>query len=93
MGLASPASSVVIAASVEPEDLGVANGMGATMMNIGMLTGIQTMFTMLGDGREPADFAIVFVFGGAVAAVGLVGGWMIRSTATPRPPRSPGEVA
>jgi EmrB/QacA subfamily drug resistance transporter len=93
MGLASPASSVVIAASVEPEDLGVANGMGATMMNIGMLTGIQAMFTMLGDGREPADFATVFVFGGAVAAAGLVGGWMIRSTPAGSPSPAPDQVA
>jgi len=85
MGLASPASAVVIAASVEPEDLGVANGMGATMMNIGMLTGIQTMFTLLGDGREPADFALVFAFGGVVAAIGLVGAWMIRSSPVDTP--------
>jgi EmrB/QacA subfamily drug resistance transporter len=81
MGLASPATAVVIAGSVEPEDLGVANGMGATMMNIGMLTGIQVMFTVLGDGREPADFARTFTVGAVVAAAGLIGGWMIRSSA------------
>lgn len=79
MGLASPSYSTVIAGAVEPRDLGIANGMGSTMMNIGMLTGIQSMFALLGDGRAPDDFAGVFAFGGAVAAVGIVGGAMIRS--------------
>jgi len=80
MGLASPSYTTTIAAAVEPKDLGVANGMGTTMMNIGMLTGIQAMFTVLGDGRGPDDFALTFAFGGVVAAVGLVGGLMVTST-------------
>ena len=80
MGLASPSYSTAVAGSVEPKDLGTANGINATMMNIGMLTGIQAMFTVLGDGREPSDFATVFFFGGAVASIGLVGGLMVRST-------------
>ncbi|MEO1061169.1 MAG: MFS transporter [Actinomycetota bacterium] len=80
MGIASPAYATCIAGAVDPEDLGIANGMGSTMMNIGMLTGIQAMFTVLGDGRAPDDFAVVFAFGGVVAALGLVGGLMVRST-------------
>lgn len=79
MGLASPSYTTTIAAAVEPKDLGVANGMGTTMMNIGMLTGIQAMFTVLGDGRGPDDFALTFAFGGVVAALGLVGGLMVTS--------------
>jgi MFS family permease len=84
MGLASPSYSTVLAGAVDPGDLGVANGMGTTLMNIGMLTGIQAMFTVLGDGRSPDDFAIVFAFGGVVAALGIIGGLMI--TSTPRQP-------
>jgi MFS family permease len=84
MGLASPAYTTAIAGAVEPEDLGIANGMGATMMNIGMLSGIQTMFTILGDGRAPEDFAQVFAFGAVVAAVGLVGGLMVRPSGARR---------
>ena len=68
------------AGAVDPSDLGVANGLGTTMMNIGMLTGIQAMFTLLGDGRSPDDFARAFAVGGAVAAVGIVGGLMVTST-------------
>ena len=80
MGLASPSYATAVAGSVEPRDLGMANGIASTMMNIGMLTGIQAMFTVLGDGREPSDFATVFLFGGAVAALGIVGGAMVRPT-------------
>jgi EmrB/QacA subfamily drug resistance transporter len=80
MGIASPAYATSIAGAVDEEDLGIANGMGSTMMNIGMLTGIQAMFTVLGDGRAPDDFATVFAFGGVVASLGLVGGLMVRST-------------
>ena len=47
MGLATPSYSTLIAGSVDPADMGIANGMGSTMMNIGMLTGIQAMFTVL----------------------------------------------
>lgn len=79
MGLASPSYSTTVAAAVDPGDMGIANGMSSTFMNIGMLTGIQAMFTVLGDGREPDDFATVFAFGGVVAAFGLVGGLMVRS--------------
>src|SRR5690606_19365786 len=50
MGLSSPSYQTAIANAVEPNDLGIANGMGSTRMNIGMLAGIQTMFTVLGDG-------------------------------------------
>jgi EmrB/QacA subfamily drug resistance transporter len=83
MGLASPSYATVLAGSVDPGDLGIANGMGSTFMNIGMLTGIQAMFTVLGDGREADDFSRVFAFGGAVAALGLVGAFMVRSTVRP----------
>lgn len=73
MGLSSPSYQTAIASAVEPGDLGIANGMGSTLMNIGMLAGIQTMFTVLGDGRQPADFAMTFGVGAIAAAAGLVG--------------------
>lgn len=79
LGIASPSYATVIAGAVEPADLGIASGMNATVMNIGMLTGIQAMFVTLGDGREPADFALVFGLGGAVAAIGLIGALAVRS--------------
>jgi EmrB/QacA subfamily drug resistance transporter len=80
MGLASPSYATAVAGVVEPRDLGVASAMNSTMMNIGMLTGIQTMFVVLGDGRDPSDFARVYLFGGAVATLGIIGALMV----TPR---------
>lgn len=81
MGLASPSYSTAVANAVDIADLGVANGMSSTLMNIGMLSGIQTMFTVLGDGRAPDDFARVFAFGGVVAALGIGGALMMRRPA------------
>ena len=80
MGLASPSYATTIAAAVDDGDLGIANAMGTTMMNIGMLTGIQTMFVVLGDGRSPDDFATVFAVGAVVTSLGLVGGAMVTSS-------------
>ncbi len=80
MGLASPSYATTMAAAVDDGDLGIANAMGTTMMNIGMLTGIQTMFVVLGDGRSPDDFATVFAVGAVVTSLGLVGGAMVTSS-------------
>lgn len=78
MGLASPSYSTAVANAVDVKDLGVANGMSSTLMNIGMLTGIQSMFVILGDGRAPDDFARTFIFGAIVAGVGSAGALMMR---------------
>lgn len=79
MGLASPSYSTAVANAVEPHDLGVANGMSSTLMNIGMLSGIQSMFVVLGDGRGPDDFARTFLFGGIVAGIGSIGALIMRN--------------
>jgi len=46
-------------------------------VNIGILSGIQTSFVVLGDGREPADFARTFLIGGVVAGIGGLGALMM----------------
>ena len=63
--------------AVDSADLGIANGMSSTVMNIGMLTGIQSMFTVLGEGRDPRDFVRTFIVGALVAGVGSVGALMM----------------
>ena len=75
LALKSPRGATYIATA--PGDLGIANGMGSTVMNIGMLAGIQTMFTVLGDGRDPGDFALTFVVGSIAAAAGLAGAMLM----------------
>lgn len=82
MGIASPSYATTIASAVDEADLGIANGMGSTVMNIGMLTGIQSMFVVLGDGRDPSDFMVVFLVGTAVAALSTVGGLIVRPRAS-----------
>jgi MFS family permease len=78
-GVASPAYATTVAGAVDPADLGVANGMSTTMMNLGTLTGIQLMFLLLGDDRTAGRFAFVFCFGAAVAALSALGGVVVRS--------------
>ncbi|MDY7106544.1 MAG: MFS transporter [Actinomycetota bacterium] len=78
LGISAPSYNTTLADAVDPEDLGIANGMGTTLMNIGMVTGIQAMFVVLGEGRDPGDFATVFVFGGIVAALGIAGALVVR---------------
>ena len=77
MGLASPSYSIAVANAVDSADLGIANGMSSTLMNIGMLTGIQSMFTVLGEGRDPSDFVRTFIVGACVAGIGSVGALMM----------------
>jgi len=77
MGFASPSYSTAVANAVDVADLGIANGMSSTLMNIGMLTGIQSMFTVLGEGRAPDDFARTFIVGAIVAGLGSVGALMM----------------
>lgn len=72
-GAASPSYSTAVAAVVDSADLGVANGMSSTLMNIGTLSGIQTMFVVLGDSRSNAMFARVFWVGAIAATVSLIG--------------------
>jgi MFS family permease len=81
MGSASPAYVTTIAGAVDRADLGVANGTSATTMNIGMLTGIQAMFVLLGDDPTRLRYGWVFVFAGAIAAVGIIGGLLVREDA------------
>jgi MFS family permease len=83
MGLASPSYATTVASAVDQADLGVANGMSTTLMNIGMLTGIQSMFTVLGDDRSGAGFAQVFWVGTAVAALSIAGGLLVRGRQRP----------
>ncbi len=77
LGLSSPAHSTVVAGAVDDGDLGVANGMQQTMQFVGIATGIQIMVVLLGSGRAADDFAGVFLFGGAVALLSLIGGLLV----------------
>jgi MFS family permease len=71
-GVSQPAMASLVVASVDPEDMGIANGMSQQIMFIGIVSGIQTMNVFLGDSRSTGRFAATFAFGAVVAGFGLV---------------------
>ena len=87
-GISGPASSSMVAGAVDPEDLGVANGMSQQLMFIGIVSGIQIMLVAVGDDATSGRFAATFVFGALVAAGGLAAALASRS-----PVRSRAEAA
>ncbi len=71
-GVSQPAVASMVVGSVDPEDMGIANGMSQQLMYIGIVSGIQTMNVFLGDDATPGRFAATFTFGAVVAGLGLV---------------------
>ena len=79
-GISQPAVASMVVGAVDPHDVGIANGMSQQMTMIGIVSGIQTMNVFLGDDASPGRFAATFIFGGVVAAFGLIAGINARST-------------
>jgi MFS family permease len=71
-GIAAPAYSSMVAGAVDHEDLGIANGMSQQVLYIGIVSGIQIMLVVLGDHPDTSQYARSFVFGAAVAVLGLM---------------------
>ena len=71
-GIGSPAYTTLVAGSVDPADLGVATGMNQTMLFVGIVSGIQVMLVVLGEGADGGRFAATYLFGAAVAGLGLL---------------------
>jgi len=81
-GLASPSSTSLVVGAVDPEDMGIANGMSQQVLFIGIVSGIQLMLVVLGEEAGSAEFVRTFLFGAAVATAGLGAALMVRA---PRP--------
>ncbi|MPY93356.1 MAG: MFS transporter [Acidimicrobiia bacterium] len=77
-GIAGPASSSMVAGAVDPEDMGVANGMSQQLMFVGIVSGIQIMLVAVGDDATTGRYASTFVFGAVVAAGGLAAAMLSR---------------
>jgi MFS family permease len=87
VGLAQPSYGSAVARSVDPADLGVANGTSSTLVNLGMLSGIQAMFAVLGDADTTARYAWAFAVAGLVALASLPFGLIMgRDRADAAPP-------
>jgi MFS family permease len=71
-GISQPSVAAMVAGAVDEADLGIANGMSQQVMFIGIVSGIQTMNVLVGDGAGAGRFAATFGLGLAVATLGLV---------------------
>lgn len=71
-GVSQPAVASMVVGAVDPQDMGIANGMSQQIMFIGIVSGIQTMNVFLGDDASPNRFVATFAFGGVVAGLGLL---------------------
>jgi MFS family permease len=83
-GVGAPAFTTLVASSVESKDLGVATGMNQTMLFVGIVSGIQIMLVVLGETADKGRFVGTFLFGAAVAAIGLVASGLAAASARRR---------
>jgi MFS family permease len=83
-GVGAPAFTTLVASSVESKDLGVATGMNQTMLFVGIVSGIQIMLVVLGETADKGRFVGTFLFGAAVAAVGLLASGLAAASARQR---------
>jgi MFS family permease len=70
-GIAAPSYSSMVASAVDPDDLGIANGMSQQVLFIGIVSGIQIMLVVVGDRPDTSQYARAFIFGSVVAVLGL----------------------
>lgn len=71
-GISQPSIGALTVDSVEPEDMGIANGMNQQVTFVGIVAGIQTMNVFIGDNATGAQFFTTYMLGFAVATLGLV---------------------
>ncbi len=72
MGASMPSLVTVVANTVEPRDLGVANAAQQMVGQIGTVAGIQVLSTIQGGSTDAFPFTAAYVVGGAVAVTGVV---------------------
>jgi len=82
-GISQPGVASMVAGAVDPDDLGIANGMSQQMMFVGIVSGIQVMLVALGNDPAVGDFVRTFALGGIVASAGLVAALMTSNSRAP----------
>ncbi len=93
LGLASPAMTATVTASVDPADLGVAGALSQLMTQMGSVVGSQAMLAVATatavESDPAAGFTAAFVLGAVVSALAVVAAGMLpRSSPARRVPRS-----
>lgn len=77
-GISQPAIAALSVDSVDEQDMGIANGMNQQLTFVGIVGGIQTMSVLLGDEPSGGRFAMTYLVGLGIAAVGLLAASAIR---------------
>lgn len=80
LGGSAPSLITVVANTVRPEDLGVANAAQQMVAMIGAVAGIQVLSTIQGGSESAAPFTAAYLVGGAVAIIGVVAALFVRSS-------------
>lgn len=71
-GISQPSIGALTVDSVDPEDMGIANGMNQQVTFVGIVAGIQTMNVFVGDNASGSQFFATYMVGFVVAALGAV---------------------
>lgn len=77
-GISQPAIGTLTVDSVDPEDMGIANGMNQQITFVGIVGGIQTMSVVLGEDPSGGRYATTYLVGLGVAALALIAASRIR---------------
>jgi MFS family permease len=80
LGGSAPSLITVVANTVDPEDLGVANAAQQMVAMIGAVAGIQVLSTIQGGSEAAGPFSAAYLLGGAFAVVGVVAAAFVRSS-------------
>jgi EmrB/QacA subfamily drug resistance transporter len=78
LGGSGPSLITVVANTVDPEDLGVANAAQQMVAMIGTVAGIQVLSTIQGGSDAAGPFTAAYLVGGAVAVGGVVAAAFVR---------------
>jgi hypothetical protein len=80
LGGSAPSLITVVANTVDPADLGVANAAQQMVAMIGAVAGIQVLSTIQGGSEAASPFTAAYLVGGAVAIIGVVASGFVRSS-------------
>lgn len=91
-GFNRPSISASLANSVPQADLGIAAASERMLFQVGASFGITVLTVVYGGTGQPADFAVAYVVGAALAAVCVAACWSMRSASRDDHVEDPGDV-
>ncbi len=77
-GVSQPAAIALTVDSVDPADVGLANGMNQQVAFIGIVAGVQTMNVLVGDNATVGQFVSTYFVGATAAVISLIAALAVR---------------